>query len=129
MAFGIGEAITAGLKVIDKFIPDPAAKAEAEKELRNGLLEYDKGQMEVNKAEAVHRSVFVAGWRPFVGWVCGGGFALHVLVLPVANYVLVATGGKVIDIAFDMNVLMTVLMGMLGMGGLRTYEKLKGLTK
>ena len=129
MAFGIGEAIAAGLKIVDKFIPDPEERAKAEAELRNELLTYDQGQMEVNKAEAVHRTIFVAGWRPLVGWVCGGGFAVHILVLPIANYVLVATGGKVIDIAFDMNVLMTVLMGMLGMGGLRTYEKLKGVTK
>ncbi len=79
---------------------------------------------ELNKAEAEHRSIFVAGWRPFIGWVCGVAFAAHYIVIPIiATY----TVYEIPD--FDTNSLFTVLMGMLGLGGLRTYEKLKDKSK
>jgi hypothetical protein len=129
MGFGIGDAISAGLKVLDKFIPDPEAKAKAEVELRAGLLAWDKGQTEINKAEAQHRSIFVAGWRPFIGWTCGVAFAYHFVVMPVTVFAMNAFG-KFIDLpVFPMETLITVLMGLLGLGGLRSYEKMKGLTK
>ena len=74
-----------------------------------------------NQAEAMHRSVFVAGWRPFIGWVCGLAFAFHYIALP-----LILTYRPDLTVPdFDTNSLFTVLMGMLGLGGLRTYEKLK----
>ena len=81
-------------------------------------------QAEINKVEAQHRSLFVAGWRPFIGWVCGIAFAFHYIVMPL---LLSYTDIKVIE--FDTNSLFTVLMGMLGLGGLRTFEKLKDKTK
>ena len=78
---------------------------------------------ELNKAEAQHRSIFVAGWRPFIGWICGVAFATHYIIIPViATY----TDYPIPD--FDTNSLFTVLMGMLGLGGMRTYEKMKGKT-
>ena len=76
---------------------------------------------ELNKAEAQHRSIFVAGWRPFIGWVCGVAFATHYIIIPV-----IATYTDFAVPEFDTNSLFTVLMGMLGLGGLRTYEKMKG---
>jgi len=81
-------------------------------------------QAEINKVEAQHRSMFVAGWRPFIGWICGIAFAFHYIVMPL---LLAYTDMKPIE--FDTNSLFTVLMGMLGLGGLRTYEKLKDKTK
>ena len=81
-------------------------------------------QAEINKVEAQNRSMFVAGWRPFIGWVCGFAFAFHYIVMPL---LLAYTDIKPVD--FDTNSLFTVLMGMLGLGGLRTYEKLKDKTK
>lgn len=81
-------------------------------------------QAEINKVEAQHRSMFVAGWRPFIGWICGIAFAFHYIVMPL---LLAYTNMKPIE--FDTNSLFTVLMGMLGLGGLRTYEKLKDKTK
>lgn len=81
-------------------------------------------QAEINKVEAQHRSMFVAGWRPFIGWVCGIAFAFHYIVMPL---LLAYTDIEVIE--FDTNSLFTVLMGMLGLGGLRTYEKLKDKSK
>ena len=77
-----------------------------------------------NEAEAMHRSVFVAGWRPFIGWVCGLAFAFHYIALP-----LILTYSDVMPPEFDTNSLFTVLMGMLGLGGLRSYEKMKGKTR
>ena len=77
-------------------------------------------QTKINEIEAKHRTVFVAGWRPFIGWVCGIAFAFHYIVMPL---LLAYTDIKPIE--FDTNSLFTVLMGMLGLGGLRTYEKLK----
>jgi hypothetical protein len=127
--FGIGEAVAAGLKILDKFIPDPADKAEAEEALRDALMAWDKTQTEINKAEALHRSVFVAGWRPFIGWTCGAAFLYHFLLVPL---ILLFAGMNDVSVQmpeFDMQMLMTVLMGMLGLGGLRTYEKIKGVSK
>jgi hypothetical protein len=127
MAFGLDDIVATGLKIIDKFIPDPAEKAKAESELRSWLGSLDLAQMEVNKAEAESASVFKGGWRPFVGWVCGAAFAMHFLLFPIVNYTLVISGIPPVVIPFDMQTLMSVLMGMLGMGGLRTYEKMKGV--
>tara|TARA_B110000285_G_scaffold130218_1_gene146331 strand:- start:1003 stop:1377 length:375 start_codon:yes stop_codon:yes gene_type:complete len=81
-------------------------------------------QAEINKVEAQNRSMFVAGWRPFIGWVCGFAFAFHYIVMPL---LLAYTDIKPVE--FDTNSLFTVLMGMLGLGGLRTFEKLKDKTK
>ena len=127
--FGIDDAIAAGLKVLDKFIPDPAEKAKAEGELRGALLAWDQMQASVNAEEAKNSSVFVAGWRPFVGWTCGASFALNVVILPLMNFVIVANGGSAVEIPMDTNLIMSTLFGMLGLGGLRTFEKIKGVAK
>lgn len=81
-------------------------------------------QAEINKVEAQNRNLFVSGWRPFIGWICGLAFGFHYIVMPL---LLAYTDIKPVE--FDTNSLFTVLMGMLGLGGLRTYEKLKDKTK
>jgi len=81
-------------------------------------------QTKINELEAQHRTVFVAGWRPFIGWVCGFAFAFHYVVMPLLQSY---TDIKIVE--FDTNSLFTVLMGMLGLGGLRTYEKIKDKVK
>ncbi len=129
MAFGFDDAIAAGLKVLDKFIPDPEAKAKAETELRESLMQWDQGQMKVNEAEAGNASIFVSGWRPFVGWTCGVAFAYHYVLQPVALFVAALFGKTVVLPAFAMESLLTVLLGLLGLGGMRTYEKFKGVAK
>ena len=86
-------------------------------------------QIEINKIEAGHRSLFVAGWRPFVGWTCGIAMLYHFLLQPIIVFGLSAAGLSFDLPTFDMGSLMTVLMGMLGLGGLRTFEKTKGVTK
>ena len=87
-------------------------------------------QLEINKAEAASGSVFKGGWRPFVGWVCGIALLYHFILSPLIIFSVTLTGIEIPPIPeFDMGSLMTVLMGMLGLGGLRTYEKQKGITK
>jgi hypothetical protein len=129
MAFGIDDAIAAGLKVLDKFIPDPEAREKAAAALRGALLEWDKGQLAVNAAEATHGSIFVAGWRPFIGWTCGLALAWQYTIMPLVLWSC-AVGG--IDLptppAID-HVLWELLFGMLGLGGLRTFEKVKGVSR
>ena len=127
--FGIDDAIAAGLKVLDKFIPDPEARARAEKELRDSFLAADQGQMEVNKVEAANANVFVSGWRPFIGWTCGAAFAYHYVLQPFLVFAFATMGKTVVLPVFSMESLLTVLLGLLGLGGMRTYEKFKGVAK
>ncbi len=86
-------------------------------------------QIEVNKIEAGHRSIFVAGWRPFLGWCLSFAMAYHFILQPIAIFSISVAGLSYDLPQFDMSSLMTVLLGMLGLGGMRTYEKSKGLTK
>lgn len=88
-------------------------------------LELIKIQNEVNKLEAQHRSVFVSGWRPFIGWICGIALAYNFIIRDIVSWFL----PNALPPALQMEHLMTVLLGMLGLGGLRTYEKLKDKAK
>jgi len=88
------------------------------------------GQIEINKEEAKHRNVFIAGWRPFLGWGLSFAMLWHFVLSPILIFIFSYAGVTVPDLpTFDMDSLLTVLMGMLGLGGLRTFEKTKGLTK
>ena len=120
--------------LLDKFIPDADQKAKlaheiatmSEKHAQEALL----AQLEINKAEAASGSIFKGGWRPAVGWVCAIAFLYHFLLKDIIIFVCAFAGVEVPDLPeFDMSTLLTVLGGMLGIGGLRTYEKQKGLTK
>jgi hypothetical protein len=119
--------------LLDKFIPDADEKAKlaheistlAEKQAHESVM----AQIAVNKEEAKHKSTFVSGWRPFIGWTCGVALSYHFVIQPLLIFVLNATGQPVELPTFDMSSLMTVLMGMLGLGGLRTFEKVKKVTK
>ena len=87
-------------------------------------------QIKVNAAEAASGSLFKGGWRPFVGWVCGVAFCYHFILQPLVIFIVAIVGVDIPDLPeFRMNTLLTVLGGLLGIGGLRTYEKQKGLTK
>lgn len=136
------DPISAGIdfvtKIADKIWPDPSAKAEAllklEQLKQSGELaqltaetELAKGQIEINKIEASSSNLFVSGWRPAVGWCCAVAFAYHFVLQPLLAFMIVNTGHEVKLPAFDMDALNTVLIGMLGFGGFRTIEKVKGL--
>jgi len=127
----ISAALDLGNTLISRIFPDPSQAAEAKLKLlelqQSGELATMTAQTDINKEEAKSTSVFVSGWRPYVGWICGSAFALHYLMLPVANFIMVAEGYKEVVLAFDMQTLMTLLMGLLGLGGMRTYEKVQGV--
>ena len=89
------------------------------------MMELVKVQSEINRMEAQHRSVFVAGWRPFIGWICGLALAYNFIIRDVIAWV----SPDAIPPAIQMDQLITILLGMLGLGGLRTFEKIKDKTK
>lgn len=129
MAFGIGDAIAAGLRVVDKFVPDPAEKARAEAELRAALLAWDQAQAATNAAEAQSGNWFVAGWRPWIGWVCGVALAVQFVLGPLAVWGCDLAGRPIqAPPALD-DMLWELMFGMLGLGGLRTFEKIRGVSK
>jgi hypothetical protein len=121
MAFGVDDAISAGLQIVNKFIPDPAAAAQAEAELRTSLQAWDAKQDETNTVEAASPNLFVSGWRPAIGWVGALGLAYQYLLRPIA----VGAGWHDLP-ALDQS-LMELVTAMLGMAGLRTYEKTLGV--
>ena len=121
-------------QLLDKFVEDKDKKNELAHEIatmaERHAQELAKGQLDINKAEASHKSIFVSGWRPSVGWVCSIAMAYHFVLQPLIVFGVTIAGVAIPELPkFDMNSLMTVLMGMLGLGGLRTFEKTKGLTK
>ena len=120
--------------ILDKVIPDSDMKAKLAHEIATMSDTHAKqallAQLEIIKAEAASGSLFKGGWRPAVGWICAIAFGYHFVLQPLLVFVLTASGVDLPDLPeFDMGTLLTVLGGMLGIGGLRTVEKAKGLTK
>jgi hypothetical protein len=122
-------------KVLD-FIPDPQKKAEAQLRLQqeldsnsqailNALAEVDKAQLGVNAEEAKSTSLFVSGWRPLLGWVCGAAFTWQYVLSPILVFILTACGHPVALPSIDFSVMSPILMGMLGLAGMRTWEKVQ----
>lgn len=86
-------------------------------------------QVQTNMEEAKNANIFVAGWRPFIGWICGSALGYHFILQPLIAFIVVNAGGHVDLPMFDMQALMTVLMGMLGLGAMRSYEKVYGVAR
>lgn len=122
------DPVSAGLDLADTVIkrlwPD---KTEQERAQMSAALTIVQGQLDANRVEAASPSVFVAGWRPFLGWVCGSGCAWNWIGLPVAKAGLALAGIDLPVNPADLSEMMPLLLGMLGLGGLRTYEKVKGV--
>ena len=128
-----------GTKLIDRLFPNQADKDKAKLELltlqQNGELKVLEsevqlalGQLAVNKAEAESTDPFRAGWRPFIGWVCGMGLAFQFVVRPLANWTIAIQGSTTFLPGLELETLMTLLFGMLGLGAYRTVEKTKGMS-
>jgi hypothetical protein len=120
--------------VIGRFLPEDkekraAAEREIEKQLATHLSKIDIAQLEINKQEAAHRNIFVAGWRPFIGWSCGFAMAYAYIIQPITVFILAQTGNLVDLPTLDLSEMMPVLLGMLGLGGLRSFEKYKKISK
>lgn len=130
---GIGEIATAVSSIVDKIFPD---KTQAEKDaltLQLAQLQADQqdkqAQSDVNKAEATSASIFVAGWRPFIGWICGTGLGFQFIIAPFATWACELAGKAVKFPELDMGTLTTLLFGMLGFGAMRTVEKVSGVKR
>ena len=119
--------------VLDKIIPDKAgaekAKQEIEKTLIDNASKLNLAQAEINKAEAQHRSIFVAGWRPMIGWSCAIGIFWLFVGHPLVVYVDGLDGVTSPIPTINHDILLELTFAMLGMAGLRTFEKMKGITK
>lgn len=121
---GIGAVSDLIGTVVNKIWPD---KTEAEKQQLAAAMMVVQGQIDINKTEAASPNVFTSGWRPFIGWVCGSACAWNWIGLPVAKCLLDYFGHPIAISPADISEMLPVLMGMLGLGGLRTVEKIKGV--
>ena len=119
--------------LLDKFIPDADEKAKLAHEIATMAEKHAndiaKAQIEVNKVEAASSSLWVSGWRPAVGWVCVMGMAGNFMVIPFANFVLALLDIDVNIPLVPLDTMMPVLMGMLGLGAMRSFEKTKGVSR
>ena len=121
-------------KLLGKFIKDKDKQMQLAHDLstmaEKHAQELAKGQLAINKEEAKSGNIFIAGWRPFIGWSCGVALVWHFIAAPFIIFFAALFGATLPPLPeFDMGSLMTVLMGMLGLGGLRTFEKYKKVTK
>ena len=119
--------------LLDKFIEDKDQKARLAHEIatlaERQAHEIATAQIAVNKEEAASKSMFVSGWRPAVGWVCTIGLATNYLFVPICNFILTINKHPITIPPLDLSEMMPVLLGMLGLGGLRTYEKTKDVAR
>jgi hypothetical protein len=122
------DPITAGIDlaktVVQTIWPD---KSEQEKAQLAAALSLVQGQLDINKAEAASPHLFTSGWRPFIGWVCGTACAWNWIGLPAAKFAFAAAGHPVALSPADLAEMWPLLLGMLGLGGYRTFEKVKGV--
>ena len=128
----LGPLFEMGKTLLDRFVPDPEAKRQAEAEFlrmaAEGELKQVIAQLEINAREAQHASVWVAGWRPYFGWVGGTAFAYVGIIKPLLTWYATIRGWPTPP-EIDLEFLWVVVSGLLGIGGLRTFEKTKGVTR
>lgn len=137
---GLGSIFDFGSKVIDKIFPDKDAADRAKVEMLKlqqegafkeleASLQLSMAQIKVNEIEAAHPNIFVSGWRPAVGWVCVAAYCYNYVVMPLIVWFATwydKTAPAMITL--DTGELTTLLFGMLGIGTLRTYEKIKNVS-
>lgn len=117
--------------VLGRVLPDKPAQEAAQAQLAqmalSGELAQMAGQIQTNVAEAASKSTFVAGWRPYIGWICGTGLGYEMLLRPLLTFAAGLFGSHVVAPEIPMQDLSTILMGMLGLATMRTVEKVKGM--
>jgi hypothetical protein len=134
MTWDIPQMLTTVSQLVNKFIPDRDQQAKLHAELQMKLLEIEadaaKSQAEINNTEAANSNIFVSGWRPCVGWVCATAFAWQFVIQPFFSFAYTLyTKQPAPVVALDHDALNTVLFGLLGLGGFRSWEKVKGVAK
>lgn len=119
--------------ILEKAIPDADLRRKLSHDIstmaEKNAHEQIKAQLEINKAEAGHKSLFVSGWRPAVGWTCCLGMAANFLLIPIANFALALASSDISIPLIDLETMLPVLLGMLGLGGMRSFEKSKGVER
>jgi len=119
--------------LLEKAIPDSDLRRKLTHEIatmaEKNAHEQIKAQLEINKTEAQHNSLFVSGWRPAVGWTCCLGMAANFLIIPMTNFSLALASSNITIPLIDLETMLPVLLGMLGLGGMRSYEKSKGVAR
>lgn len=117
--------------VLDKVIPDKNAREKAKHEIEATLVSQDfqlrLGQLEINKEEAKHQSMFVAGWRPAIGWTGAIALFYHFIGFSLIEWVLKVTNSGIVPPTLNSDNLMEIVLGMLGLGGMRSWERIKGV--
>ena len=121
---GLGAVAGLAETVINKLFPD---KSEQERQQLAMAMTVIQGQLDTNKAEAGSPNMFVAGWRPFVGWICGTGFGVQFVIGPLCEWGASMAGHPVKFPQMDLGTMMPLLLGMLGLGGMRSFEKVQGV--
>ena len=124
-----GGTVKAVAGVIDELHTSEEEKQQLKLRFAEVEAKLKEKQLDINKEEAGHRSIFVSGWRPFLGWVSGLSIGYVYLFQPLLDMILQMFGVKVDWVVLDLGQLMPLILGMLGLGGLRSFEKAKGLTK
>ncbi|MBW8034087.1 MAG: hypothetical protein FVQ79_00015 [Planctomycetes bacterium] len=130
----IGTLAKTALSPLLNLIPDKNARAAAEEaavsQMQEGLVAIVQGQLKINMKEAEHASIFVAGWRPAIGWICGAGLGWNFIIQPIFMWLIFVFGVEIEGAPrLEIAGLITLLGGMLGLGGLRTYEKRLGVAR
>lgn len=123
----IFDAVAPVINKVLAFIPDPQQKLEAQQQLMAGLMAWDSQQTAINAVEAANDNLFVSGWRPFIGWTCGVAYAYAFVLQPFMTFGFNVFGHSVDLPTLGLAELSPVLLGMLGLGGMRTFEKMKGI--
>jgi len=121
---GVNEVAQGVADVVDRFVETPEEKQAAEIIKRKIALEPDRWQAEINKIEAAHRTIFVAGWRPAIGWICASALAWGWILAPILQFIYPDRTMPAIEVGQAIS----LVMAMLGMGALRTYEKNNNVT-
>lgn len=133
------DVLTIGSKILDRVLPDPQQKAAAQLELMklqqagefqelDAQLQRDLAQIEVNRAEAASSDLFRGGWRPAVGWICAFGLGYQMLLRPLLGWTAMNLWGWNEPPSLELDTLLTLLFGLLGLGAYRTVERIKGVT-
>ena len=129
--FPLDAILNIGNTIINKLFPDPEQAAKAQLALmkmqQDGELAAIVAQTDINKIEAASGSVFVAGWRPFCGWVGGAGLAYAAIVEPLLRLIASLNGYTGEFPAIDTTITMQILFGLLGLGAMRSFDKVKGV--
>ena len=119
--------------LLEKAIPDSDLRRKLTHEIatmaEKNAHEQIKAQLEINNTEAKHSSLFVSGWRPAVGWTCCLGMAANFLLIPMTNFVLALASSDITIPLIELETMLPVLLGMLGLGGMRSFEKSKGVER